>query len=167
MRKSAKGALTLWQEGKHPALAVSRRPDREGTVAMTAPISLNLWKVLRTIKRQLDIRRMNDLQVVALRSLLAKFKVPQTEWHAVWEKLQADFGGKGPHEKSMTTLTTLKLRKTYDQLATELETGMGNLQVVALRSLLPKFNVPRTEWSKVWEELLKDFGGLDWNEVID
>lgn len=66
------------------------RPDRVGTVAMTARVSPKLRKIYSVIAAELGVPK-NELHTAALRSLLTRFLV-RSEWPAEWEKLLAEFG---------------------------------------------------------------------------
>jgi hypothetical protein len=67
------------------------RPDRVGTVAMTARVPPRLRKIYGVISAELGVPK-NELHVAALRALLLTHLRLRSEWQAQWEKLQSELG---------------------------------------------------------------------------
>jgi hypothetical protein len=64
---------------------------------MTTTVSHGLRILLKVLAAELG-ENMDDLQWIALRSMIAKFKVPNAERRKVWEELWKEFGGEREDE---------------------------------------------------------------------
>jgi hypothetical protein len=68
----------------------AKRPDRVGTVAMTARVPPRLRRIYSVIAAELGVPK-NELHVVALRALLLHLRV-RSELQEQWEKLLSELG---------------------------------------------------------------------------
>jgi hypothetical protein len=77
------------------SLPPRRRSDRSKKVTLTAHVPSGVRKIYRMLAAELDVT-MDDLQLVAHRSMIANFNTPGADQRRIWEELWKRFGNEEP-----------------------------------------------------------------------